>query len=188
MCFVLPESTAGEVFFFFFSFLVSAASHFHTNSIPEINPQVLVFFCVFPKQLSKTKPRKKKKKKEKKDPFAQTPLPKLPTFSTRRHLIQHPTFPRLPCPGVQWVTRCSWISWRTVCKRQPWRARSGDTVWWRDRASGPYTPALWAELAAAEPDRRCPAEEEKTDQYLTGERRDGFPRFWLLQLFTCFSG
>ncbi len=62
-------------------------------------------------------------------------LPKLPKFSTRRHLIQH--FPVMQnhnisfWPGVQWATCCccSLVSWHTVCKRQPWRALSGDTVW-----------------------------------------------------------
>lgn len=80
-------------------------------------------------------------------------------FSTRRHLIPH-TRACIDHICFQCVQCCSEISWHTVCKRQPWHARSGGRVWWQGRASGPYTPAQWATLARAGPDRQYPAPEE----------------------------
>lgn len=85
--------------------------------------------------------------------------PKLPGFFHQE--APNPTYLSLHWPHLFPVFQCcSEISWQTVCKRQPWHARSGGRVWWQGRASGPYTPAQWATLARAGPDRQYPAPEE----------------------------
>lgn len=148
---------------------LDAASHFHTVSIPEnessASPVVTLSLCLF--QSSEKNETKKQNKKEK-NPFSflrvRNPQ-NFQKFSNKRLLIQHLRtvcdHVSFHCPGVRRCRRrCSLVSWRTVCKRQPWLALSGDTVWWRGRASGPYTPVRWAGWAAAAPGRRCPAQEE----------------------------
>ena len=56
------------------------------------------------------------------------------------------------------------VSWQTVCRRPLWPSLSGDTAWWLDQASGPYSPALLAGSAAVRLGRRCPGEPHRNTE------------------------
>lgn len=163
-------------------FCLKFVSHFHTSGTREFNPSTpcrqtssRIHFFVTLCFSNATAPKNKS--------FflhignvQKLHMDKSQKFSTRRQLIQH--FPvmqnhniPLDCLCDQWETFCccSSISWRTVCKRQLWHALSGDTVWWQDQASGPYTPGLWAVSATAGPDHQYPAKADTNKRLIWEE-------------------